>query len=301
MQNIQGFKDCLGEGTYLSCIGEAKTSDFYKSWSEYSKDGFTPFCKKCCEQMFQHYYDITKDYKSACYYVCAKNDLPFISEVWEESSKDSFKAYYSALNKHKAELGGIWHDLYNSDTFIDEVDTRLQDKAEYKKELTRLRRAWGEQDCEDDYNYLEDVYTRYTMYIDEMQAQQEDIYRDLCKDRLRLKKLRQSNADDSVIDKVQDRIQKTMKLLKIDNFDSNSKKTLSEQSFIEKIRMIEETRPCEHYEQPDLYKDFNHRKFYQQKFTLRPLANMLAGHKDFNLTLEDIEKYKDNNPLEEEK
>ena len=38
-------------------------------------------------------------------------------------------------------------------------------------------------------------------------------------------------------------------------------------------------------------KDYDKIKAYNELFSLRPLGNMLVGHRDFNVSLEDLEQY----------
>lgn len=95
-----------------------------------------------------------------------------------------------------------------------------------------------------------------------------------------------------MITKVQNRVNSLMSKLKIDNFEGNQKRTLSEQSFIEKIKVMEETKPIELYSKDkEDYADYAKRKKYYTELVLRPLANTLAGHKDFNIDMSDIEQY----------
>lgn len=95
-----------------------------------------------------------------------------------------------------------------------------------------------------------------------------------------------------MITKVQTRLNTLMKTLKIDNFETTQKRTLSEQSFIEKIKIMEQTKPMEVYATENVdYNDFTKRKHYYEELVLRPLCNTLAGHKDFNIDMSDLEQY----------
>lgn len=95
-----------------------------------------------------------------------------------------------------------------------------------------------------------------------------------------------------MITKVQTRLNTLMKTLKIDNFEAVQKRTLSEQSFIEKIKVMEETKPIDLYRKSDEnYEDYTKRKKYYTDLVLRPLCNTLAGHKDFNIDMSDLEQY----------
>jgi hypothetical protein len=58
-----------------------------------------------------------------------------------------------------------------------------------------------------------------------------------------------------------------------------------------KIAQIEQTKPADLYKEPKKYKDFNKLRKYEKDMVLRPLLNTLAGHKDFNIDIDDIERY----------
>ena len=96
---------------------------------------------------------------------------------------------------------------------------------------------------------------------------------------------------EETIDKVQNRISKTMSILKVDQFESNKAKTLSEQSLFEKIRLCDANNVQDVYSEPSKYYDLNKIQYYNEKFSLRPLANMLVGNRDFSVNLDDIEEY----------
>ena len=100
---------------------------------------------------------------------------------------------------------------------------------------------------------------------------------------------------DETIDKVQNRISKTMATLKVDQFESNRPKTASEQALFEKIRLCDEKNVKDVYNHPtkDLKdrEDYDKIKAYNELFSLRPLGNMLVGHRDFNVSLEDLDQY----------
>ena len=54
---------CMGHNTpMLQCIGLKKDSEFFSSWSPFHSNGKVPYCKECCNKMFQYYLDkIGKD------------------------------------------------------------------------------------------------------------------------------------------------------------------------------------------------------------------------------------------------
>ena len=143
-----------------------------------------------------------------------------------------------------------------------------------------------------DYDFLEKTFERYTNGVEFINAQQEDLYRDLCRDRLSLRKINDGNyKGDENLDTIGKRVERIMAKLKVDEFESNKPKSLSDQLMFSKIAQIEETKPADLYKEPKKYCDFNHYKEYDEKLVYRPLGNTLAGHRDFNISMDDIERY----------
>lgn len=296
-KKTEKIRYCKGYNSpLLKCIGDVKESNFYVSWSKFS-DGLMPYCKDCMQKIYQYYLKETGSEKTAVYFTLMKLDMPFINDVYNSSVKNNKKATYDistyilAMFKY-SQNKEIWCDFSSTDTELSKTESVVQTIAERKKELDALEKNWGIQDCAEDYDFLENTYKRYTKDIDFVNPQQEDLYKDLCRDRLLLRKINDNryNGDES-LDKVQTRIAKTMSILKLDQFENNKAKTLSEQSLFEKIRLCDENNVKDIYSEPSKYYDLNKIQYYNEKFSLRPLANMLIGNRDFSVNLEDIEQY----------
>ena len=296
---------CMGHNTpMLQCIGLKKDSEFFSSWSPFHSDGKVPYCKECCNKMFQYYLDETKSAKTALYYTLMKIDIPFIKSIYEIVNDRSLSGdkngkrtpinvgtYVNELRRYSKNKE-IWADFSATDVDITEVDAKIQTAEIKQKEMKQWEIDWGIQDEVCDYEFLNDTFNRYTKGVEFVNPQQEDLYRDLCRDRLLLRKINDNRYNgDETIDKVQNRISKTMATLKVDQFESNKPKTASEQSFFAKIAQIEQTNPADLYKEPKKYKDFNKLRQYEEDMVLRPLLNTLCGHRDFDINIEDAERY----------
>jgi hypothetical protein len=55
--------------------------------------------------------------------------------------------------------------------------------------------------------------------------------------------------------------------------------------------MVEEHDPADFYKEPKKWKDQNKLRRFYKDLVLRPLLNTLTGSKDFDLNLDDVEKY----------
>lgn len=285
---------CKGHNApLLKCVGDVIETEFYNSWSKFS-DGKVPYCKKCLQKIFEYYKNETNSEKTAAYFTLMKIDTPLIEEIFDSvvNKKGSFNlsTYMTELQKRDSNKD-IWQDFSGTDVELKDI-SEVKTIAERKKEINALEKKWGIQDCIEDYDFLEETFDRYTQGVEFVNSQQEDLYKDLCRDRLLLRKINDNryNGDES-IDKVQNRISKTMSTLKLDQFESNRPKTLSEQSLFEKIRLCDENNVKDIYSEPSKYYDLNKVQYYNEKFSLRPLANMLVGNRDFSVNLEDIDQY----------
>lgn len=296
-KKTEKIRYCKGHNSpFLKCIGDVKESNFYTSWSKFS-DGLMPYCKDCIQKIYQYYLDETGSEKTAVYFTLMKLDMPFIDDVYNASVKNSKKpiynisTYISTIQKF-TQNKEIWGDFSATDIELNKTESVVKTIAERKQELKTLEKKWGIQDCIEDYDFLEETYQRYTQNIEFTNPQQEDLYRDLCRDRLLLRKINDNRySGEESLDKVQTRIAKTMSILKLDQFETNKPKTLSEQSLFEKIRLCDENNVKDIYSEPSKYYDLNKVQYYNEKFSLRPLANMLVGNRDFSVNLEDIEQY----------
>ena len=296
---------CMVHNTLLlQCIGLKKDSEFFISWSPFHSYGKVPYCKECCNKMFQYYLDETKSAKTALYYTLMKIDIPFIKSIYEIVNERSLSGdkngkrtpinvgtYVNELRRYSKNKA-MWADFSATDVDITEVDAKIQTAEIKQKEMKQREIDWGIPDEVCDYEFLNDTFNRYTKGVEFVNPQQEDLYRDLCRDRLLLRKINDNRYNgDETIDKVQNRISKTMATLKVDQFESNKPKTASEQSFFAKIAQIEQTKPADLYKEPKKYKDFNKLRQYEEDMVLRPLLNTLCGHRDFDINIEDAERY----------
>lgn len=279
---------CKGHNSpILNCSGDIKESEFFVSWSKFS-DGKVPYCKNCIQKIYKYFLNETNSEKSATYFTLAKIDTPFIEDVFEKALKKktnfNISTYISELHKstHNKE---IWGDFSCSDTDLTKQESKIKAIEEKRKELDELDKIWGRQDCIEDYDFLNDTFERYTKGIDFSNPQQEDLYKDLCRDRLLLRKINDNRYNgDETLDKVQNRIGKTMSILKVDQFEKQKSKSDIEKILEKQIWEIENTEPAEVVDKNE-YKDFLNIESEWGNHILRAMRNILSGSKDYpNIT-----------------
>ena len=260
--------------------------------------GFVPYCKDCCNTMLNYYLQKTGTLEASMWYVCARLDMPFIRKVFERAQSQQVKTekfvetYYSFLwgSRSMKKTLDTWDSFADSDIDYTEINTTVKDADGIKAQQKELELKWGHQETEEDYSFLEYLYSKYTNSISIENPQQEDLYRDLCLARLEKRKIEEGKCDTD-ISKTQARILNLMKTLKLDDFESTKPKTLSEQLMFAKIAQIEMTQPCDLYKEPQKYKDFNKVRKYYQDICLRPLKNTLAGTRDFDIDVDNLQDY----------
>ena len=298
----------------VSCQREYPIDKFYPRIvdDKFSPDGVIPYCADCCEEIVRENLTKVNSLESAMWLTCAKLDVPFIRKVFEKveeqkskyqqksGKKDSeytlFKYYYDYLwgSKSMGTATDVWIDFSNTDVSMGEIASLKKSEEALNKEIEKLELDWGIQKDIEDYRFLVYNFDKYTKDVGEMTPQQEDLYRDLCLARLEKRKIEEKKLDGDLT-KVQNRILNLMHKLNLDRFEDNQPKTLSEEFLFDKIRMVEQTMPADFYKDKNLYKDMTKKRKLMTDLVYRPLANTLTGSRDFNIDINDIEKYQVDN------
>lgn len=289
-----------------SCRREYTIDKFYETKNPLHKSGVTLFCRDCCEEITRYYLKQTSQLESSMWFTCSFIGVPFIRSVFEAFEKkissyqektgkkfeeyNLFGNYYSCLTKYQSKTDD-WKDFTDTDVGLGDIQTLKTSEELIRQELERFEFDWGKQTAED-YQFLEYTFNKYIENIDFVNPQQKDLYRDLCLARLQKRKIEAGTQDISESMKdVQNRILTLMNKLKLDEFESTKTKTLSEQSLFAKIRLCDQNNVEDIYKTPTKHIDFNQYMKYEKDMSLRPLGNMLVGHRDFDIKLEDIEEY----------
>ena len=280
------------------CCQTAKSpNQFHKS--PMSSGQFLPICKLCCKEKLKTYTEITGSESAAFWLVLSELGIPFIKEVWDEfqgfkatatPSTDLIMAYLRALSESGIKVDGFWQSDVMLDMLMDSVVDRDVEREEL--DLQKEIRVWGKFLDENGkidqtaYEYLNAKMEEYTGNLSLTRPAQINRYRDLCKAELRKIRLEEDpEATQKDISAATTEILTLMKLLKIDNFQSDSR-TDVEKTLEYQMALMEKTKPCED-EDINKYRDFC--GFYNlEQSLMRPLRNLIAGTKDYpSLTRED--------------
>ena len=312
----KGLMECRGRNIeFLQCNVPKDLELFYDSWSPLNiydaksdlgrpiKVNKIGFCKDCVEKLYQKYRKEGHSAEGSLYMLSALTNTPYIGEkvretfdfVTKETKNKGAKiekifGIYHRILARETSKHGLWQDFSNTDIDYKDIATKIEHHEVAKRDIEQLEIDWGKQEPRD-YAILTEWFVRYTKDIIFENQNQEDWYRDLCLARLRKRKMEEANEDATKINTVQNQINGICAKLRIDEFESNKAKTSSEKALFEKITLIDENNVKDIYSEPSKYYDLNKIAKYNKDMNLRVLGNMLVGHRDFNISMDDIAQY----------
>lgn len=248
-------------------------------------DGFLPLCRTCLTARFKTYKSILNSDGGALWCICSEMSYPVIKKYYdmalEKSSADArnlFMIYHGILKDEGFQINGFWQSDIMLDDII-ELDTKTDEMTEDKEkaiDLAEQERIWGKFE-EEDYELLNDLFARYTKDLFSLDTVVELRYRDLCKAELSKRKADES-GDINAIAKAQENIKKMLELLKLNNFQSNTK-TEVEKTLEYQIAMMEKYKPAE-LEDISAYEDYCGCHHLEEQL-MRPLRNLIAGSREY--------------------
>jgi hypothetical protein len=267
-----------------SCQSAKENKYFIQSLSPVH-NGFLPLCRACLTARFKTYKNILNSDGGALWCVCSEMSYPVIKKYYdialEKSFTDTrnlFMIYHNILKDEGFQINGFWQSDMMLDDII-ELDTKTDEMAEDKEkaiDLAEQERIWGKFE-EEDYELLNDLFVRYTKDLFSLDTVVELRYRDLCKAELSKRKADES-GDINAIAKAQENIKKMLELLKLNNFQSNTK-TEVEKTLEYQIAMMEKYKPAE-LEDISVYEDYCGCHHLEEQL-MRPLRNLIAGSREY--------------------
>ncbi len=275
--------------TVCECCGEKKLGTyFYPNYGNQYKDRTkTRYCCDCCSKKIEHYNEFLPE-KASLWIVLSELGIPFINNVYDEvmAQRLSSKAgkrpeivghYIKRLMERTTIYGGFW----DTDIGINEILRKdIKEEVKNTRDLNEMREIWGKYpdgEYVEAYEFLEKTFAEYTQDFQEMDANLSNRYRDLCKAEYRKRKADES-GDVGEIKQAQANLTDLLKLLKLNDFQSNQKSDM-EKMIERRIWMIENTRPAE-CEDLETYKDVSgFEKTWGE--ILRCVRNLVAGTREY--------------------
>lgn len=271
------------------CCGERKNGTFfYPNYGSQYKDRLKArYCKDCCVKKIEEYSQFLNE-KASLWMVLSELGIPFINQVYETMMAQRFSPkggqkpeivghYIKRLMENTTIYSGFW----DTDVGINEIiDKDIKEDNKNTRDIKLMEELWGkypDDEYVEAYEFLENMFQAYTQDFPEMDANLTNRYRDLCKAEYRKRKA-DENGDVSEIKQAQANLTDLLKLLKLNDFQSNQKSEM-EKMIERKIWMIENTRPAE-CEDLDIYKDVSgFEKTWGE--ILRCVKNLVAGSREY--------------------
>lgn len=267
-----------------SCQTAKENKYFIQSLSPVH-DRFLPLCRTCLTARFKTYKNVLNSDGGALWCVCSEMSYPVIKKYYDialekqgTDTRNLFMVYHGVLKDEGFQINGFWQSDMMLDDII-ELDTKADEMAEDKEkavDLAEQERIWGKFE-EEDYELLNDLFARYTKDLFSLDTVVELRYRDLCKAELSKRKADES-GDINAIAKAQENIKKMLELLKLNNFQSNTK-TEVEKTLEYQIAMMEKYKPAE-LEDISVYEDYCGCHHLEEQL-MRPLRNLIAGSREY--------------------
>lgn len=267
-----------------SCQTAKENKYFIQSLSPVH-DRFLPLCRTCLTARFKTYKNVLNSDGGALWCVCSEMSYPVIKKYYDMAlekqgtdTRNLFMVYHGVLKDEGFQINGFWQSDMMLDDII-ELDTKTNEMAEDKEkaiDLAEQERIWGRFE-EEDYELLNDLFARYTKDLFSLDTVVELRYRDLCKAELSKRKADES-GDINAIAKAQENIKKMLELLKLNNFQSNTK-TEVEKTLEYQIAMMEKYKPAE-LEDISVYEDYCGCHHLEEQL-MRPLRNLIAGSREY--------------------
>lgn len=276
----------------MACEQEKPCTAFYKSPNPLYD--YVPLCNQCRNERLATYNKVAKTDGGGLWILLMELGIPFISSVWKETEEDlkgpfgrggkpnSFVRYMEHLEESGIEVQGIWQ----SDVMLTDLVDFAPEAKEARKlqvEVDKLIKIWGRFTTKDGnidqdaYLFLENSFENYTQELSEMDVNTENRYRDLCRCELQLRRANESN-DANDISKAQDRLNKQLALLGMNDFKSNIKSE-EQLAFEKRVAMIEFSKPAEC---EDLKKYLDMVGYDKEKAILmRSIRNAICGTRDY--------------------
>lgn len=267
-----------------SCQTAKENKYFIQSLSPVH-DRFLPLCRTCLTARFKTYKNVLNSDGGALWCVCSEMSYPVIKKYYDMAlekqgadTRNLFMIYHGVLKDEGFQINGFWQSDMMLDDII-ELDTKTDEMAEDKEkavDLAEQEKIWGKFE-EEDYELLNDLFARYTKDLFSLDTVVELRYRDLCKAELSKRKADES-GDINAIAKAQENIKKMLELLKLNNFQSNTK-TEVEKTLEYQIAMMEKYKPAE-LEDISVYEDYCGCHHLEEQL-MRPLRNLIAGSREY--------------------
>lgn len=271
------------------CCGEKKNGTlFYPNYGiQYKERTKVRFCKECCLKRMLYYIEFLNE-EAALWVVLSELGIPFIKNIYEQvlEERANYKGNKPEIVGHYIkrllECPKIYSGFWDSDTSITEILKKENEEKENEIiDFEEMEEIWGKypnDECTKAYTFLQKTFKDYTSDLTiEMDANLINRYRDLCKAEYRKRKA-DENGDIAEIKQAQSNLTDMLKLLKLNDFQSNQKSE-TEKMIERKIWIIENNKPSE-CEDLYIYRDISGFESTWNHI-LRCVKNLVSGSREY--------------------
>lgn len=253
--------------------GELPLTDFYTASNlTFYNNGKFNICKHCLKE---YLYDEQEINVIRLKNILRIFDLPFLE-----------KEFTSAVNGKNETIGTYIKNImlnHKGETWLDgdlvQDSNKTTDTSFKPSKNLELVKKWGRGFSDDDLNWLEDDYIEWTTENDCRKLSAKKLIKMICIKELEIRKAIEDGLPTDKLEK---------SLLELMNNSNLTPKTMgastdddSSKTYGEFIRDIERFRPCEYFDDKEIYEDVDGIGQYFKDFVLRPLRNLVTGSRDF--------------------
>ena len=273
-----------------SCGESLATTNFYKSYSSFYKNGRLPICKGCFNNQFGRFSSEYHSNKMAMQRLCMAFDIYFNEDLFNKCDTDDSTVlgnYFRNMNMSQYKDKTFENSIQDGFSLsgerkpIKEAPSLVTKNCEEAEDSDMVSpediEKWGAGLEPDDYTILNTHYRLLSNSNPQCDGNAEIFIIDLCYTKMQqMKAVRESRVDDY----------KKLTESYIKSFTQAGLKTVKDTNAMEDFTIgvnaetIEKYTPAEYYKNRSLYKDHDNIGDYITRFLLRPLRNLMHGTKD---------------------
>lgn len=278
------------------CMQTKDTDNFYSAVDKIlDKNGYMSVCKDCINEIYSKLYLAERDVHKAILRTCrvinlAYNNDTVDSTIKQVDGKDVKEYSKEFFGLYKRKLSGIFEREDNLDLTFKEPEDKsaIKDNSlDQSEETVNLVNMWGDGYSIEDYNWLENEYSKWIKYHKSDTMAEVTLLKEIVWKNYEIKKARmEGKSTSSLVKELQD----LMKTASVDPAKSTiAGSSENRDTFSSFIKLIEEKEPAEYYKDKKLFEDFDNIGAYFRKYVTRPLKNFITQSRDFNVDSNDEE------------
>lgn len=267
---------------YCRMCQEVKPKEeFYSAVDPIDQNGFMSICKPCIKELFMQEYALQgRDIYLAVMYTCRWINLRYEVDIvdatlkrFEDMESDIYESFFGYY-KGALSRSSILDNEYNG--FVQLTAEDIHGKVVPKKKVTRnVKEFWGDNYSESDYLFLEKEFDEWSESHDINTKEQEVAFKIICQLQLDYEKARIKK--DKSASKIITDIHKAMEVAGVSPGKAKPKSLQEVNKTVGMmIKMMEETTPAEHYEDKELFSDYDDIDAQIRDFVTRPILNFLG-------------------------